>query len=100
MKIKRTINGFEYEFTLTKKELWDAYEEKANEIDVATVIDEINRIPASIFRNTYGCTKAYAKRNASLIAKEMRINIDAWYMDIDNAVGDAFYEILVLKNTT
>ena len=60
MKIKRTINGFEYEFTLTKKELWNAYKEKSDEIDMEAVIDEINRIPTSTFKNAYGCTKAYA----------------------------------------
>ena len=100
MKIKRMINGFEYEFTLTKKELLDAYKEKSDEIDVKTIINKINILPTSSFRNVYGCTKAYAKKKASLIAKEMRNNINVWNMDMDNAMEDAFYKILVLKNTT
>ena len=98
MKIKRMINGFEYEFVLTNKELSDAYKEKSDEIDIKTVIDEINRLPTSIFRKVYGCTKAYAKKKASLIAKEMRNNINTWNMDMDNAMEDAFREILIFRN--
>lgn len=98
MKIRRMINGFEYEFVLTQKELWDAYKEKSDEIDIKAVIDEINKLPTSIFRNAYGCTKAYAKKKASLIAKEMRNNINTWNMDIDNAMEDAFREVLIFKN--
>ena len=98
MKIRRMINGFEYEIVLTQKELWDAYKEKSDEIDIKAVIDEINKLPTSIFRNAYGCTKAYAKKKASLIAKEMRNNINTWNMDIDNAMEDAFREVLIFKN--
>lgn len=41
MKIKRTVNGIEYEFNLTPHEMYECYEEQQHRYDVMDVEQEL-----------------------------------------------------------
>ena len=89
MKIKRTINGIEYEFELTKQERFDTYCEQEHIWD------------ADYVRDIYGeeieqMCKAEAKIDAFIedIAYEMRRLVDKYGVSEEYALDEAFEKVM------
>lgn len=89
MKIKRTINGIEYEFELTEQERFDAYCEQQHVWD------------ADYVRNIYGeeieqMCKTEAEIDAFIedIAYEMRRLVDKYGVSEEYALDEAFEKVM------
>lgn len=88
MKIKRTINGIEYEFELTKQERFDTYCEQEHIWD------------ADYVRNIYGeeieqMCKTKAEMDAFIedVASEMRRQVDKYDVSEWYALDEAFKRV-------
>lgn len=89
MKIKRTINGIEYEFELTKQERFDAYCEQEHVWD------------ADYVRNIYGeeieqMCKNEDEQDSFIedVACEMRRQIDKYGVSQEYALDEAFEKVM------
>lgn len=99
MKIKRKIDGMEYEFELTNRELYDVYFEQQHEFDVLDVKDVFDCMEEDDFQQTYGVTEKEAYKSVEEIASRMRMNIDKYDLCWQDARDDAiFYVLTKLKN--
>lgn len=90
MKIKRTVNGIQYEFELSATELWTAYEEEQHNFDTQDILDLIEGLDSDEVRSVYGIGKREFRKRASEFAYEMRRMMDkyecSWEYARDEAV--------------
>lgn len=90
MKIKREINGIEYEFVLTEDELRRAYYEEQENCDRADIIALVEELPDEEFQDCYGVDKEEFLLLGGRMADKMRDLIDGgatdWYCAREYAV--------------
>ena len=83
MTIKRTVNGVEMEFELTRAERWDAYEEAQHEFDKSD-------IDAVFDREEYGISESEADdlidEMAYRICRQVKRRINAMRIDGQNGL--------------
>lgn len=99
MKIKRTIDGVEYEFELTTGELSEAYTEVQHQFDCDDVADVLESMIGG--GDIYGYDpmpnddelRALVPKMASLMRRELDKGFDDWW---DYAV-DAIYDVISEK---
>jgi len=87
MTIKRTVNGIEMEFELTRAERWDAYEEAQHEFDksdIDTVFD----------REEYGISESEADDLIDEMAYRMRRYMDKYNCDFVYSRDEAIKDVL------
>lgn len=94
MKIKRTIDGKEYEFELTDMELVGAYEEQEHKWDYSYCESMFQDFDDESFVSEYNVDKATAQQYIDEIAYEMRRQINKYDLDSDYARDAAFTEVL------
>ena len=94
MKIKRSINGVEYEFELTKDELFNAYCEQEYEYDKADIEDVIECLDDEEVIDTYDVTRAEFESLIPRMAYEKRRQQDKYGVSWDYARDEAIGEII------
>lgn len=94
MKIKRTIDGKEYEFELTDMELVGAYEEQEHKWDYPYCESMFQDFDDESFVSEYNVDKTTAQQYIDEIAYEMRRQINKYDLDADYARDAAFTEVL------
>ena len=89
MKIKRTINGIEYEFELTRQERFDAYCEQQH-------IWDVDYVAAEYEEEAKRTCKTEAEIDAFIedIAYEMRRLMDKYDVSVEYALDEAFEEVM------
>ena len=95
MKIKRKIDGKEFEFELTNDELWNAYIEKEHQFDIDDVDSFFCGCSDDELRILYKKTREEIKSMYDDIAYEMRRNIDKYDMDWEYARDEAVVSVLI-----
>lgn len=94
MKIKRTINGQEYEFQLTQQELYSAYSEQEHQYDQEDIRGEFEeQEPWEIYGN-YGIAAKYLSELVPQMAYEKRRLIDKYGMNWETACGEAIRTVV------
>ena len=95
MKIKRKIDGKEFEFELTNDELWNAYEEQQHKYDLDDVDTQFCFYTDEELMNTYHKTREEIKKLYPDIAYEMRRLMDKYDVDMEYARDEAIDYVLL-----
>jgi len=94
MTITRTIDGVEHTFTLSDRELCDAYFEQQYKFDKYDILDELEALGGSYLKEEYGYGLEQAKTYAEDMAAELRRNLDKYGIDFDYAKDEAIRTVL------
>lgn len=94
MQIKRTINGVEHTFALSKDEMRTAYEEQQHLYDLSDIEVYFDCYEEEDFQSEYGMTRAEAEKKFADIAYEMRRNMDKYEMGWYDAREAAVSEVM------
>jgi len=95
MKIKRKIDGKEFEFELTNDELWNAYEEQQHKYDLDDVDTQFCFYTDEELMNTYQKTREEIRKLYPDIAYEMRRMMDKYDVDMEYARDEAIDYVLL-----
>ncbi len=95
MVIKRTVDGVDLEFTLSDRELSDAYHEQEHKYDVQDVMNRLDAMEDDEFEE-HGLTREQVEGLVNEIAYGKRRNMDkydmSWSEALDEALDDFWYE--------
>lgn len=94
MKIKRTIDGREYEFELTHDEMYNAYYEQQSRFDLVDVSYYFEDLSDEDIINRFHKTRSEIEPLYEEIACTMRRYIDKYDMDWFYAREEAVTEVL------
>lgn len=94
MNITRLINGTEYTFSLTPREMETAYFEQQYEFDQEDVRTLLDSFDDDYWQENYGTTRDEMEPLVEDMAIEMRRMIDKYDVDWDYAREEAVREIL------
>ena len=95
MKIKRKIDGKEFEFELTDDELWHAYDELQHKFDLDAVDTQFCFYTDEELMNTYQKTREEIRKLYPDIAYEMRRLMDKYDVDMEYARDEAIDYVLL-----
>ena len=94
MKIKRTIDGKEFEFELTPSELYDAFAEQQFQYDLSIVRYYFEDYSDDDIKEAYGRTRKELEACFKDIAVELRRNMDKYEMSLEYALPTAVNEVV------
>ena len=94
MKIKRTIDGQEFEFELTPSELYDAFAEQQFQYDLSIVRYYFEDYSDDDIKEEYGRTRKELEACFEDIAVELRRNMDKYEMSLEYALPTAVNEVV------
>lgn len=94
MKIKREINGEEFEFELTPQELYDAFDEQEFKFDLESVRTYFEDYSDDDLYDDYMMTREELEACFEDIATQLRRNMDKYGMSFEYALPTAVSEVL------
>lgn len=94
MKIKRIIDGKEFEFELTPQELYDAFAEQQFQYDLSIVRYYFEDYSDDDIKEEYGRTRNELEACFEDIAVELRRNMDKYEMSLEYALPTAVSEVV------
>ena len=94
MKIKRTIDGKEFEFELTPQELYEAFAEQEFKFDLSSVRSYFEDYSDDDLYEEYAMTREELEACFDDIAVELRRNMDKYDMSFEYALPAAVSEVL------
>jgi len=94
MKIKRTIDGKEFEFELTPQELYDAFAEQEFQYDLSSVRSYFEDYSDDDLYEEYTMTREELEACFEDIAVELRRNMDKYDMSFEYALPTAVSEVV------
>ena len=94
MKIKREINGEQYDIELTEEELYNAYREQEFLFDKQDVLNMIDGLSDDEIHDILYVDRATFEKYTEDMACEMRRNIDKYDMSWDAARDEAARYVL------
>ena len=94
MKIKRTIDGKEFEFELTQQELYDAFAEQEFKFDLSSVRSYFEDYSDDDIMDEYGRTRKELEACFEDIAVALRRNMDKYDMSFEYALPTAVNEVV------